>query len=116
MKKLLLVLSLSVAFYGCMRTVQDDLVGTWVRPVPNKPELTEGFTLYKKGKAEAINIPKVTYRTWYVSDDSLVLAGQDSSNGTPLLINDTYAIHSVNDSMLVLVAPNREMLYFVRQK
>ena len=116
MKKLLLLAALAFALSGCMRTVSDDLVGTWLRPDPNRPDKTQGFTLHKGGHAVAINIPKVTYRTWYVSDDNLVLAGQDASNGTPLLITDTYEIHSVNDSMLVLISPSREMLYFAREK
>ena len=116
MKKLLLLGVLALFLGACARTVQDDLVGTWLRPDPNRPSQMQGFELKKKGKATAINIPKVTYRSWYVSDDSLILSGQDASNGTPLLITDTYVVHSVDKAMLVLIAPNREMLYFARQK
>ena len=116
MKKLFLFAILGLLLNGCMRTVSDDLVGTWLRPVPNRPEETQGFELHKKGKAVAVNIPKTTYRTWYVSDDHLVLTGQDTSNGTPLLFTDTYVIHSVSDSMLVLISADREMLYFAKQK
>jgi hypothetical protein len=82
----------------------DQLVGTWLQPVPGVDKEMQGFLLKKNGKAVSVNTYSMVYDKWQLQHDTLLLwnhAEGTHSKDTAATI-DTTIIKLLTDSSLVL--------------
>ncbi len=82
----------------------DDLniEGKWVEPVPNMPEIKQGFDLEQGGKATSIGMATLQYNGWEVKDGVLILKGKSIGNHQTIDFTEKYEIASADENKLVL--------------
>lgn len=78
------------------------LVGSWIQPIPGNEKETQGFTLNEDGTAQSINMFTLLYKSWKLSDSTLVLTAESIGNRTSSIFDDIYKIESLNNGKLVL--------------
>ena len=99
MKKLLVVcLGLVLAACGEKNSIE----GKWIEPVPNMPEIKQGFSLEQGGVAESINMATLQYYAWEVKDNTLILSGKSIGNHQVIEFTEEYEIASIYDDKLIL--------------
>lgn len=76
--------------------------GKWTEPVPNMPEIKQGFNLEQGGVAESVNMATLQYETWQVKGNTLILSGKSIGNHQVIDFIEEYEIVSVDDNTLVL--------------
>ena len=76
--------------------------GKWVEPVPNMPEIKQGFDLEQGGKAKSIGMATLQYDSWKEEDGRLILAGKSIGNHQTIEFTEEYEIVSVDENRLVL--------------
>ncbi len=99
MKKIL-TMFFWVLLAACSENV--DIEGSWIEPVPNMPELKQGFSLEHGGVAESINMATLQYYAWEIKDNILVLSGKSIGNHQTIEFTEEYEIASVDDNKIVL--------------
>jgi hypothetical protein len=58
------------------------IVGSWVEPNPVAPDFVQGFTLEADGSAHSINTNEVTYRSWQLRGNRLVLVAESADDAS----------------------------------
>ncbi len=76
--------------------------GKWVEPVPNMPEIKQGFDLAQGGKAKSIGMATLQYDSWKEKDGRLILSGKSIGNHQTIEFTEEYEIVSVDENKLVL--------------
>ena len=76
--------------------------GKWVEPVPNMPEIKQGFDLEQGGKAKSIGMATLQYDSWKEEDGRLILAGKSIGNHQTIEFTEEYEIVSVDENKLIL--------------
>ena len=107
MKKFLSVL-FALFLVACGRS---DISGTWIQPVPNMPDMVQGFTLGANGVATSVNMATLQYDTWHTDGDSLIMTGRSIGNGQTIEFTETYTIEKLTDDTLVLRNGDMIMTY-----
>lgn len=80
----------------------ENLAGKWLQPVPNMPQMKQGFILEKDGKASSVNMATLFYEGWEKQNDRLVLSGKSIGNRQTIAFSDTFAIEKLTQDSLVL--------------
>ena len=99
MKNLLIVCA-SLFLSACVENAK--LEGKWIEPVPNMPEIKQGFSLEQGGGAESINMATLQYYAWEVKDNSLILSGKSIGNHQLIDFTEEYEIANIDDDKLTL--------------
>lgn len=76
--------------------------GSWIEPVLGMPEMVQGVTLEKGGKATSINMATLQYESWVKNGDKLVLSGKSIGNHQTISFSDTLQIEELTTENLVL--------------
>lgn len=114
MKNTLAAVLLTLAVCGCSAAKQD-LIGTWVEPIPSMPGHTQGFSLQDGGKASSVNMATLVYDGWEVQDGNLILNGKSIGNGQTISFTETMKIDKLNENELVL-SNNGVTRHYTRQE
>lgn len=102
MKKVSLIAAslFALALSACGES--ESLVGRWVQPVPNMPQMIQGFVLEEGGKASSVNMATLSYERWEKQNNRLVLSGKSIGNRQTITFSDTFAIEKLTQDSLVL--------------
>ena len=102
MKKVSLITAslFALALSACGES--ESLVGRWVQPVPNMPQMIQGFVLEEGGKASSVNMATLSYERWEKQNNRLVLSGKSIGNRQTIAFSDTFAIEKLTPDSLVL--------------
>lgn len=111
MKKLLSVL-FALFLVACNNP---DITGTWVQPVPNLPDMVQGFTLGENGVATSVNMATLQYDTWTLNGDELTMTGRSIGNGQTIKFSETYILEKLSPDTLVLRNGDMELTYTRQQ-
>lgn len=76
--------------------------GSWVEPVPGMPDMQQGVTLEKGGKATSINMATLQYEKWEKKGDRLILFGNSIGNHQTIYFSDTLTIEKLTADQLIL--------------
>ncbi len=79
-----------------------NVIGSWVEPVPGRPELVQGIVLYADGSARSINMATLLYQSWRISGDNLVLRVRSIGNHTSSEDDETYLFSLPDKDTLLL--------------
>lgn len=79
-----------------------NIEGKWVEPVPNMPEIKQGFDLEQGGKATSIGMATLQYETWKEENGRLILTGKSIGNHQIIEFTEEYEIVSIDDNKLML--------------
>lgn len=90
---------------------QTDISGTWTQPVPNIPNMIQGFTLGANGVATSVNMATLQYDTWRTDGNELIMTGHSIGNGQTIEFTETYTIEKLTDDTLVLRNGDMTMTY-----
>lgn len=99
-KGVLMRLSFVVLLTACGNS--ENIVGTWVQPVPGLPKLKQGFVLEEGGKASSIDMATLRYETWQQEGSLLILSGKSIGNHQIISFSDTLSIEKQTRDSLVL--------------
>ncbi|MBQ8863222.1 MAG: hypothetical protein IJ014_00565 [Rikenellaceae bacterium] len=58
------------------------IIGSWVEPNPVAPDQVQGFTLEADGSAHSINTSEVTYTSWTLRGNQLVLVAESTDDSS----------------------------------
>ena len=105
------VFTLSVVALAACSTV--GIEGSWVEPVPGMPDMEQGFTLEKGGKATSINMATLQYEEWVQTNDLLILSGKSIGNRQTISFSDTLVIQKLTKDDLILER-NGTILHYTR--
>lgn len=107
MKKLLTAIC-AIILAACN---QSDISGTWVQPVPNMPDMVQGFTLGENGVATSVNMATLQYDTWQTDGNNLIMTGRSIGNGQTIEFSETYTIEKLTSDTLILSNGDMELTY-----
>lgn len=107
MKKVLLIGALALSF--SMVSCTSPLVGTWVQPQTSFTQ-EQGFTLFKDGTADDVNVDYVQYESWEKYGDYLILNGKNIGS-VKKEFSDTLKIEKVDDNELVLSQSGEKVIF-----
>ena len=100
MKKLIFVLT--TAFFILSGCAKDEIIGTWVQPIPGMENQNQGFVLNQDGPAASVNMHTLSYTHWQRKKDALVLTGQSIGNGRTINIKEEFTILQLDEKNLRL--------------
>jgi hypothetical protein len=66
------------------------LVGSWVEPVPGRPQDLQGFRLDENGQAESINMKTLRYQKWRVEGNRLIFTVKNIVNSWSSSEDESY--------------------------
>ncbi len=101
--KHLLLITLTLLLSACH---QDQLIGTWLQPIPGQTDSFQGFTLQADGRATSVNMYTLQYENWQKRDDVLILKGKSIGNGRTIDITEEFTIKQLDDKHLSLQLGN----------
>lgn len=107
MKKLF-TLFFTVLLSACTNS---DISGTWIQPVPNMPNITQGFTLNPDGTATSVNMATLQYDTWELNGNELKMTGRSIGNGQTIEFSEIYTIEKLTPDTLILQNGDMTMTY-----
>ena len=81
---------------------EENLMGSWVEPIPEGGDTLQGFTLYSDGTASSINTGKLLYKEWKVRGDRLSLLVESKGKGIESQDMETYSFEQVSKNTLLL--------------
>ena len=93
----------------------ESIIGQWTQPVPNMPQMRQGFVLGKDGKASSVNMSTLKYETWEKQNGRLILAGKSVGNRQTIAFSDTFAVEQPTQDRLILTKGDLKLEYS-RQK
>jgi membrane-bound inhibitor of C-type lysozyme len=88
-----------------------DLIGSWVQPIPGNEKETQGFTLNEDGTAQSINMFTLLYKSWKLTDSTLVLTAESIGNHTSSIFDDVYKIELLANGKLILIRGELMLIY-----
>ena len=111
MKKVNLIMAglSSLGLLACGES--ESLVGKWTQPVPNMPQMEQGFILKEGGKASSVNMATLSYEKWEKQNDRLILSGKSIGNRQTIAFSDTFAIEKLTKDSLVLKKGTLRLIY-----
>ena len=111
MKKVNLIMAglSSLGLLACGES--ESLVGKWTQPVPNMPQMEQGFVLEEGGKASSVNMATLSYEKWEKQNDRLILSGKSIGNRQTIAFSDTFAIEKFTKDSLVLKKGTLRLIY-----
>lgn len=80
-----------------------NIEGSWVEPVPGMPEMQQGFTLEKNGKATSIHMATLQYQSWKQEGNLLILSGQSIGNHQTISFSDTLILEKITPESLIVI-------------
>lgn len=81
---------------------KENLLGTWVEPIPGQETVEQGFTLKENGEAESVNMATLVYDHWQKEGDLLLLNATSIGNGVSFQFTDTMKIEKLTQDSLIL--------------
>ena len=111
--KVVLYSFLAVSLAACGDA--ENIVGTWVQPVPGLPEMQQGFVLEAGGKASSVNMATLQYETWQHHGKSLILSGKSMGNHQVIEFSDTLIIEKLTSDSLILKKGQLTLRYSASQ-
>ena len=111
MKKVNLIMAglSSLGLLACGES--ESLVGKWTQPVPDMPQMEQGFVLEEGGKASSVNMATLSYEKWEKQNDRLILSGKSIGNRQTIAFSDTFAIEKLTKDSLVLKKGTLRLIY-----
>ena len=111
MKKVNLIMAglSSLGLLACGES--ESLVGKWTQPIPNMPQMEQGFVLEEGGKASSVNMATLSYEKWEKQNDRLILSGKSIGNRQTIAFSDTFAIEKLTKDSLVLKKGTLRLIY-----
>ncbi len=103
------ILGLGLILCSCGE--DNSIYGKWVEPVPNMPEIKQGFYLEQGGRAESINMATLQYESWEERDGNLILKGKSIGNHQTIDFTEEYEIVSIDKDTLKLKRDDWEIEY-----
>ncbi len=79
-----------------------NLIGSWVEPVPGRPDQRQGFILYGDGSARSINMATLLYKGWKVSGSNITLFYESIGNHMRFESSDEYEYEMPDRDILIL--------------
>lgn len=96
----LLVCTTTICLTAC--TNNENVIGSWVEPVPGMGHMVQGIRIEAGGKASSINMATLQYETWKKKGNELILTGKSMGNRQTIPFSDTLAIEKLTQDSLVL--------------
>lgn len=93
----------------------NQLIGSWVEPIPGQEDNVQGFKLEADGNASSINMSTLKYESWSSNGKQLLLTGKSIGNGVTIDFTDTLLIQKVTADSLLLNRGQGQWSY-VRQQ
>lgn len=90
---------------------RDPVIGTWLQSAPDQLEKQQGFTLHEDGRAESVNMEKLSYTNWFRKGDILTLTGECGEEGQKINISTEFYIQKLNPDLLELKLQNTVLAY-----
>lgn len=88
-----------------------ELLGTWVKNVPNMPNLKQGFVLKEDGSASSVNMATLQYNSWQQNGNELILSGKSIGNHQTIDFINHYKIQKLTKDTLVLQSGSQTYTY-----
>lgn len=109
-------LLLSAVLFLLSACSDNQLVGTWVQPIPGQENAVQGFTLNKDGSASSVNMHTLIYKSWQQEGNILKLSGESLGNGQIITINEEFLIKQLDKKSLILQRGTTDFNYRRQQK
>ena len=102
MRKFLSIVLLSF-FLNCNNT-NEQIVGSWIQPVPGQAGKTQGIAFKADGTASSINMHTLKYENWARNKDGskIILTGESIGNGQTIIFRDSLIVQKLTRDSLVL--------------
>ena len=81
----------------------EDMVGSWIEPIPGQKDKYQGFTLHDDSTAESINMNTLLIQKWRLDKGYLVLTEKSIGNGSSSIGDERYKIDVVGKKKLRLI-------------
>lgn len=108
------LIAFSLLSVACTADKQADFIGNWIEVMPASPDITEGITLQKEGKAASIGMATLKYETWKTEGDRLILGGKSIGNGQTFDFSDTLKVVRLTPDSLVLDKYGRYRIHYYK--
>ncbi len=92
-------------------TLKEQLIGSWVEPIPGMENEVQGFTLNADGTASSVNMATLVYMKWRLENEKLILTAKSIGNRTTSIDDEEYTIDSITIDALYLKAYDRKFIY-----
>jgi hypothetical protein len=79
-----------------------NVIGSWVEPVPGRPDQRQGFILYGDGSARSINMATLLYKGWKISGKNITLSYESVGNHVRFESSDEYEYEMPDKDRLIL--------------
>ena len=111
MKKMKSITASLLVLALCACGESESLAGKWVQPVPDMPQMKQGFVLEEGGKASSVHMATLSYENWEKQNDRLILSGKSIGNRQTIAFSDTFAIEKLTQDSLVLRKGSLRLAY-----
>lgn len=81
---------------------KQELIGSWVEPIPGMEDQKQGISIQEDGSASSINMHTLVYTGWQLDGNKLLLSGASVGNGQTINFTDTAKIVKLTPDSLVL--------------
>ncbi len=101
MRNLLFLICL-IFIFSCANVNSDKIVGNWIEIKSGNPEIRQGVSFEKSGRAISINNKSIIYENWKRKGDKLIVAGKNYNSGKAISFSDTLDIVNITHDSLIL--------------
>ena len=102
--------------YSIDSNIEENLINTWLEPIPGNETELQGFTLFEDGTAESVNMATLVYENWELKNNlELILTSKSIGNGQTLNEKTVYTIESLNEQELKLKSENGYISTFTKE-
>lgn len=89
----------------------NDIIGSWIEPIPGQSGSFQGIYLQSDGKASSINMSTLQYKNWTLQGGNLILEGTSIGNGQTISFVDTFKIDKLLPDTLMLIKRQLKFIY-----